>query len=291
MELRNLRALVALVKTGSFTLAAESLFVTQPTVSKLIAQLEEEFGHPLIQRGSRNIVLTEAGRLVLSHAEIMLNADQNLRLELAELGQLQRGTLRIGIPPLGPRLFVPWIGEYKRRYPGVELKLVEDGSRAIALALQARELELGGLLAPIDTNLFDYRTMIEDKLALVAPARSRWSKRAQVKLSELAEEPFVLFAEAFLLNDRILGACQQAGFVPQVAGRSSQIGFILELVSSGFGITLLPSSELQQLNRQDLAVSALIEPEILWRIDLAWLRDTYQSPAARGWLTMLAQAQ
>ncbi len=114
--------------------------------------------------------------------------------------------------------------------------------------------------------------LIDDRLALLAPARSRWAGRSAVRLAELADESLILFLSSYMLNERILDACRQLGFTPAIAGRSGQIGFILELVRSGVGIALLPSSELRDLVPQAFAVAALIEPEIPWRIDLACSR-------------------
>lgn len=288
MELRALRAFVEVARTGSFTQAADNLSVTQPTVSKLVGQLEGELGVPLLQRNSRQAVPTDGGRLVLGYAEAMLAGAANIELALAELGGLRRGELRIGLPPLGQRLFVPLIGAFKRRYPGVELKPFEDGSRAIEQALVDGQLELGGLLDPVDESRFEHRMLIDDRLAVLAPARSRWARRREVRLAELAEEPFIMFPAAYALNERITEACRQCGFTPEVAGRSGQIGFILELVRCGVGVSLLPSSELGQLDLKDFAVSALIEPVIPWRIDMAWLKGGYLSAAARAWLELQA---
>ena len=290
MELRGLRAFVEVARSGGFTVAAQRLSLTQSTVSKLVARLEDELGQPLLQRHRRQAELTDAGRVVLQYAEKMLSSAADIEQALADLGGLQQGELRIGIPPLGPRLFVPQIGEFKRRYPNIELKLYEDGSHAISQALSNGQLELGGLLAPLDETRFEHRMLIDDRLALLAPAKSYWAKRVkagkEVKLEELAEEPFILFPPAYALNERIAEACHRFGFAPQVVGRSGQIGFILEMVRHGIGIALLPSSALSQVDAREFCVAALT-PLIPWRIDLAWARGSFLSAAARGWLAML----
>ncbi len=290
MELRGLRAFVEVARSGGFTVAAQRLSLTQSTVSKLVARLEDELGQPLLQRHRRQAELTDAGRVVLQYAEKMLSAATGIEQALADLGNLQRGELRIGIPPLGPRLFVPQIGAFKRRYPHVELKLFEDGSHAIAGALMSGQLELGGLLAPLDATRFEHRMLIDDRLALLAPAKSAWARRGKngraVQLDELAEEPFILFPPAYALNERITEACHPFGFTPQVVGRSGQIGFILEMVRQGLGIALLPGSALDQVDRREFCVCTLA-PAIPWRIDLAWARGSFLSAAARGWLAML----
>ena len=289
MDLRALEALVQVVRCGGFTAAADRMRTTQPQISKLVAQLERELGQSLLQRGTRPVQLTDAGQLVLPHAERMVLDATSMRAALSELGQARRGELRIGIPPLGPQLFVPLMHAFKLRHPGIELRLFEDGSKAIEAAMLAGELELGGLLAPLDDRRYEHLMLIDDRLALLAPARSRWSRYPVVRLSELAEEPLILFLAPYMLNERIDEACRQCGFTPNIAGRSGQIGFILELVRSGVGVALLPASELRHLERGDFSVSALVEPEIPWRIDLAWLRGAYLSHAARTWLDVVRE--
>ncbi len=289
MDLRALEALVQVVRCGGFTAAADRMRTTQPQISKLVAQLERELGQSLLQRGTRPVQLTDAGQLVLPHAERMVLDATSMRAALSELGQARRGELRIGIPPLGPQLFVPLMHAFKLRHPGIELRLFEDGSKAIEAAMLAGELELGGLLAPLDDRRYEHLMLIDDRLALLAPARSRWSRYPVVRLSELAEEPLILFLAPYMLNERIDEACRQCGFTPNIAGRSGQIGFILELVRSGVGVALLPASELRHLERGDFSVSALVEPEIPWRIDLAWLRGAYLPHAARAWLDVVRE--
>ncbi|AOY00705.1 LysR family transcriptional regulator [Jeongeupia sp. USM3] len=289
MELRTLRAFAEVARCGSFTLAAERLFVTQPTVSKLVRQLEDELGQQLFVREGKRPRLTDAGSVVLVHAERMLADAGQLHAELAGLSGLARGELRIGVPSLGGRVFVALISEFKRHYPGVELKLFEDGAIAIEAALLAGELELGGLLHPVDDPRYQTLTLVRDRLALIAPERSAWAHRPRIALAELADEPFILFTPGFALNDRIVSACGEAGFAPQVTGRSGQPGLIQAMVRGGIGVALLPTSEIAASARDGLAVCEL-EAEIPWEIALAWPRDAYLSHAARAWLA-LAQAR
>lgn len=289
MELRAMRAFTAVVKTGSFTRAAEQLCVTQSTISKLILQLEGVLGHTLLVRNKQQLRLTPAGELVLQHAEQVLQHVNSMKVALDELNGLLRGSLSIGIPPLGPSLFVPVISLFKLRYPNIELKLFEDGSRAIEQRLHSGELDFGGLLAPLNRTLFHRLPMLADQLVLVSPRHSCWRQYQQVALADLSEEPFILFSDSYTLNQHILNACQQAGFSPHIAGQSGQISFILELVRSGVGIALLPGSALSQFDRSQFSVAALGHPAIPWCIELAWLRGGPESVARQKWLQVFAE--
>ena len=284
MDFRALRVFVTLARTSSFTATADKLHMTQPTVSKLVRQLEERLGHSLFQRSTRRVHLTSAGLIALEHAEAILAQIRRMERQLQDMNEVTTGELRLGVVPLGPRFFVSLISTFKQRYPGVELKLVEDGSRVIEAKLIDGELEIGAMVAPIDKQRFDSCMVIHDRLALVAPARSRWSRVPEVRMRDLEDETLILFTNAFVLNQRIMDACHQAGFKPHIAGRSTQTSLILEMVRMGVGVVLLPRTEIQQLDRSEFAVCALVDPVLEWSIEFGWLKDACLSPAAKKWI-------
>jgi len=286
MELKALEALIAVARTSSFSRAADVLCVTQPTVSKLIQQLEQGLGHALLDRNSRQVKVTEAGELVLAHAQAIFQNMDSMRQGLDELNGLMRGTLRIGVTPLSPSLFVPLLSAFKLRYPQIELQLFEDGSKGIEKSLLNRDLDFGGLLSPVCAQTFHHQRMIDDRLALVSPRHSCWRKQSDVRLSDLSEEPFILFSESYTLNQHILDACSSQGFSPQVVGRSGQISLILEMVHSGIGIALLPSTTLSRLDTSLVSVANLIEPALPWRTDMVWLKGSPDTPVKRKWLEL-----
>jgi DNA-binding transcriptional LysR family regulator len=284
MELRALRYFVELVRQQSFTLAAETLFVTQPTISKMVKALEEEIGTPLLLREGRQFVLTDAGRIVAQRGQDVLAAHAQLRAELGDLEALGRGELRIGIPPMGGTLLTPAIAAFRQRFPKIELKLFEQGSRAIEAALLTGELELGAVLLPVDEAVFGLLPVSHHRLWLVAPADSRWRGAASVALRELAEEGFVFYGESLALNDVVMRACREAGFTPSIVSRSGHWDFITALAGAGVGIALLPEPYCRPLDPERFTCVPVIEPEISWDMAIAWRRNGYLSNAARAWL-------
>ncbi|WP_175696401.1 LysR family transcriptional regulator [Burkholderia ambifaria] len=284
MELRALRYFVEVVRQQSFTAAADRLFVTQPTISKMVKALEDEIGSPLLLRDGRQMMLTDAGRIVFQRGQDVLAAQAQLQSELNDLGTLGRGELTIGIPPLGGSLFTPIIAAYKQRYPNIELKLFEQGARMIEAALMSGELELGGLLEPVDPGTFERLPMVRAPLWLVAPRESRWEDDAAVPLADLARESFVFYAESLALHDAVLDACRQAGFTPSIVSRSGHWDFMAALVHAGVGIALLPEPYCRRLDARQFTCRPIVEPEITWAIALGWLKKGYLSHAARAWL-------
>jgi DNA-binding transcriptional LysR family regulator len=295
VELRALRYFVEVVRQQSFTAAAEQMFVTQPTISKMVKSLEDEIGSPLLLRDGRQMVLTDAGRIVYQRGLDVLAAHAQLQGELNDLDTLGRGELTIGIPPMGGSLFTPAIAAFRQRYPKIELKLFEQGSRAIETALINGELELGGVLQPVDPENIEILPITHQMLWLVARSGSNWDALKQVPLVDLADQPFVFYGESLALNDVVLNACRNAGFTPAIVGRSGHWDFMAELVLAGVGIALLPAPYCRRLDATRFTCRPVVKPEIPWEMAIGWRRNGYLSHAARAWLdvareTLQAQA-
>ena len=182
MDIRALRYFVELVREQSFTRASEKLFVTQPTISKMIRNMEEELGQPLLSRVGRRFTLTDSGQVLFNRAQTILAEMQQLEAELADLQSLQSGRLALGIPPMVGHVYADLIRTYRSRYPGVELSIVEYGGRRIEQAVLA-----GSWISPspccrpgkralcaLDLDSYPIRVVLPDLPAGARVARSGW---------------------------------------------------------------------------------------------------------------------
>lgn len=291
MDIRSLRYFVEVVEQHSFTRAASRLHVTQPTVSKMVAQLEESLGLMLLVREGKRFTLSDAGKVVLARAHEILALHAQLKLELRDLQQLERGELRMGVSPQTHMALAPWLAEFHQRYPGIELKMYEVGTQAIERDLRKGTVELGTMLDypgnAASWQDFEALPLVRSPLCLLAPAGSPWHGRTSVQLSELADSPFIFYGDTFALNDIVLDACQRAGFVPRITGRSGQWDFIASLVRLGVGICLLPKMYCDTLDASQFAIVPLIDPPVEWNLMLAWRRSGRLSFAARAWLELV----
>ncbi|MFT4172305.1 MAG: LysR family transcriptional regulator [Rhodocyclaceae bacterium] len=285
MELKALRAFTEVVRSGSFTKAARLLYVTQPTISKMIRALEDELGTPLLLREGKSVRLTDAGRVVFDHGQTVLAATARLQGELEAIGQLVHGQLRMGLPPMvGSAFFAPVVRAYREQYPGVELILSEDGARDLERGVVAGNLELAVTVLPTAREELSTLEFSSEDLCLVAPADSDWAGVTRVGIADLRDASLVLFNEGFALADRVAAACREAGFAPHVAARSGQWDFIAELVSARLGVALLPRRLCERLDRRRFTWATLDAPRIPWRLALIWMKEGYLSHAARAFL-------
>ncbi len=286
MDLRSLRALVEVVRQGGFSQAAKVVFATQPTISKAVRQLEDELGLPLLDRIGHKSRLTPAGEVVYRRALAMLAERDDLLAELDELRGLRRGVLRLGLPPLGSStLFAPLFATYRSRYPQVDIRLVEEGSKTLEALVLAGEIEFAGSLLPVGAD-FHWQAVRREPLMAVMAADHPCAHLKKVTLDQLNSSPFILFESGFALNQIIIGACRRHGFTPTEAGRSGQIEFIVELVAAGVGVAFLPRMIARQRPHPKVRHVVLDEPDTHWHMALVWRRGGYLSHAAQAWLAL-----
>ncbi|WP_454725901.1 MULTISPECIES: LysR substrate-binding domain-containing protein [Cupriavidus] len=289
MDIRALRYFVEVVRQGGFTRAAETLHVTQPTISKMVKSLEEELGGPLLLREGRTVQLTDAGEVVFARGQAVLAEVARLRQEVAEVDGMARGELMVGIPPMAGRYMAQVIGTYRRLYPGVTLRLREQGGRALEEGVAAGELDVGVTVLPAAVPGLATLAITRHALVAVFPAGGAPRKAGAVTLAELAGQPFVMYEDDFVLYRRLLDACEAAGFTPRIAGQSRQWDFIGELVAAGVGVAILPAPVAGQLDPARVATRPLAAPGLVWELGLVW-REGYLSRAARAWLACCEQA-
>ena len=288
MDLRELKAFVEVVKQGGFSAATKELIAAQSTVSKAVKQLEDEVGVQLFDRVGRKVKLTVAGELVYRHAIAMLAERENLLNDLADLHGLRRGRIRLGLSRLGSaNLFTNLVVQFRRRYPGIEVELVERGVLKLQQALREGSLDLAICRLPVPDDL-DWILVHDEPLLALIPIGHPLAKAASIDLGQLADTPFILFEQGFALNSQIISACQLHGFTPKVAAYSGQAELIQALVAAGVGVAFLPRN-ICPAGHDLLTCLPIGEPEFRWRRTLAWKRDCPLPPAVRTFLDLVRE--
>jgi DNA-binding transcriptional LysR family regulator len=287
MDVHALRYFVEVARQQNFTRASEVLHVTQPAISKMVRALEEELGTPLLLRERRRVRLTDAGRIVLERAQLVLDAMTGIEEEVGELATLRRGRLRIGMPPIvGVAFFPPILAEFHNAHPAIVLELREEGSHHIEALVMNRELDVGAVVLPTDEKTFGTMPFVHDDLQAVLHPAHPLARRKTLALRELRSTPFVLYRPEFALHGHIMDACRRAGFKPQVASESSHWDFIVALVAADIGVALLPHTICRQLDPAQVRSVPLSDPVIPWDVALIWHRDRHLPPATRAWIEL-----
>ncbi|MDR7001961.1 cidABC operon transcriptional activator CidR [Neobacillus niacini] len=284
MDIKHLQYFIEVTNFNSFSRAAEHLFITQPTISKMIKNLETELGVELFDRSRKQMTLTDAGRVILEQAKLIDKAFNNLETELDNLLGLKKGHIRIGLPPIfDAAIFLKIVGSFHEKYPGITFQLVEDGSKKIEEDVANNLLDVGIIVLPTKNEFFDHFSFMEEDLNLILHPSHPFADRAGVELEELKNEAFILFNKDFALNDRIILSCNSVGFNPHIISESSQRSFIEEMVANKLGVSLLPESVCKDLNQNVKAIK-VVNPSISWHLALIWGKNQYLSFAAKEWL-------
>lgn len=290
MDLRQLSYFLEVANQGSFSKASQAIHLSQPTLSKMVKNLEEELGVMLLNRSTRHVELTDAGKVVQAHAQTILNAKQNLLSAVADLTEMRQGQFTLGLPPvIGASFFPRVISKFHQQYPDIDIQLVEEGGKRIEQLLIEGSIDLGVVVLPVDEEQFEVVPIIERHLNLVIPVAHSLSGSERVRLSDLRDESFILFRQEFNLHDRVKEACIREGFEPQVAYESSQWDFIYELVRADQGISLLPETICAKFDASHVHVIREIEPSIHWDLAIIRKKNSYVSHAASGWITFVQE--
>ena len=291
VELRHLAALEAVAREGTFGRAAVSLGYTQSAISQQIQTLERIVGERLLERpgGPRAVSLTEAGALLLRHAEPIIARLQAAQADMAALAHGQGGALRIGtFQSVGAKVLPEVMRRFLAEWPHVELELRESPSDDDLLRLIERgELELAFTMLPTLEGPFESQEILRDPYVLLVPADHELGGLERTSIADLGDLTLIgnrACRSTALAEDELV----QRGVEVDVAFRSDDNGTVQGLVGAGFGAALVP---LLTVDRNDARVSVLeIEPEIPHRrVALAWHRDRHRSPAARAFAELAAE--
>jgi DNA-binding transcriptional LysR family regulator len=283
IELRHLLALEAVAREGSFGKAATSLGYTQSAVSQQIAMLERIVGQRLVERpgGPRPVSLTEAGRLLLTHAEAIAARLAAAQADLSALGTGEAGTLRVGVfQSVGQRVLPEVMRRFRESWPKVNVSLTESADDTELLSLVERgELDLTFSDVPLVEGPFEFVELLRDPYVLVVPADSEHADRGSAPpLREIAELDLIGHKHCRTLA-RLEGAFRQP---LRYVFQSDHNQTVQALVSAGVGAALVPGLT---MDPQDETTVLLEVPKLPSRvIALAWHRDRYRTPAARSFV-------
>ena len=296
LDVRRMRVLREVAARGSFSAAAASLSYTQSAISQQIAALEREAGTTLVERGARGVRLTDAGRALVDHADVILARLADAEAELDAIAGLRAGRVRlVAFPSAGATIIPPAIARFRAAHPDVDLTLrpgePEDG---IAL-VRAGEADVAlGVEAPTACTPVPDGVVIEplldDHMYAVLPADHRLATRRRVRLEDLADDQWILGSNTGTCQDAriVLQACGGAGFEPRIVFQHDDYPAIQGFIAAGVGVSLMPELALQTV-REDVVVLPLTGRAPFRRIVAATLADSWESPAKRRMIEVLRE--
>ena len=290
LDVKRMSVLREVARHGSFSRAAESLGYTQPAISRQIALLERETGTTLVQRRPDGARLTDAGELLVRHADAVIGRLQDAENELKELAGLESGRLRMSTLTSAAATIVPLaIAEFRRRLPRVELSVSMVDPSGVLPLLRSGAVDLALNNDSSHFDLLDIHTvrLFDDPMLLALPSEHPLACRSGLRLADLAGERWMLgTTDACPDAGRFIQTCRQCGFEPEIAFHHDDYTAILGFVKAGVGIAPVP--EMVVRSAPDGVSIRNLGPELAPRPIIASLPAGYHPAAARAMLEVLA---
>ncbi|QZY51550.1 LysR family transcriptional regulator [Leucobacter tenebrionis] len=294
MNLDQLRGFAEVARTGHFTRAAERLHLAQPSLSRQIAGLEQEFGVELFHRARGNVALTAAGERLLPFARRMLADADTARGEMAELAGLKRGRIRLGATPtLCTSLVAEVLAEFRGRYPGVDIEILERGSRSLITELMEGGLDLALIVTSVSSGaaraVLEREPILRERLVAVSAVDGPdpFAGAAPVNLEALAGVPQIVFPESYDLRAATDAAFRDAGVEPLVAVEGAEMDAALSFAERGVGAAVVPA--MVAADRAKLRVTTLEGDGLTRTISIARRSDMAPTHAAAAMQAIIRQ--
>jgi LysR family hydrogen peroxide-inducible transcriptional activator len=286
MELHQLRYFCAVAEAGSFSRAAEQSHVSQPSLSQQIMKLEDELGARLFDRLGRSVRLTETGQTFLPRARAVLRELEAARGDVVEQKDSIGGSVTIGVIPTVAPYFLPQrLTRFSRKYPQVQLTVIEEITPALLELLRASKVDLAILALPIRGHEFESFPLLTEPLFAALPQGHKLAKRRSLSLKDLRSQPFLLLRDGHCFRDTAVAACDRARLHPQIIFESGQFSSLLSMVGAGMGVSIVPEMAIDKKSRCRFV--RLDDPAAVRTIGAATLRGRSLSRAHHAFLSHL----
>ena len=294
LDVKRLRILREVAQQGSFSAAGDALFLSQSAVSQQIATLEREVGMQLLDRTREGPKLTDAGRVLVAHAEAAIARLDEAERELAAIAGLEGGELRLAsFPSASATLLTEAVSTFHRRHPAVRLSVADAEPEESLPRLRAGELDLALTFdytsrPKQDERDLDRRLVLTESMHVAVPKSHELASRSVVPLAELADVEWLCGSRPSTCGEVIFDACRSAGFEPRIGFESDDYHVMQGFIAAGLGVTLLPDLALATL-RSDLVVRPTDPRPPERRVWAAARAEGSRSPATEEMLSILVE--
>jgi DNA-binding transcriptional LysR family regulator len=286
MNLKRLEYFCQLGDIGNFTRAANKIGIAQPALTIAIQKLEKEVGLKLINRAEKNTILTAEGKVLYKLALQLLNQAKQVELELEELKDLERGTIRFGVSAMmGSYYFPQVLTEFKQKYPNIKIHLVDQGTAALEKMLLDGELDLALVRGDLENSQLRYSELINEEIVAGMVKTDPLAKEETLSLDQFCKQPLVLFHEGYFLREVVSQYSKKHHVALDIRMETNLIELQKSLVRNKVGITTCLSRILQGDSQM---TSIPFEPRIEFKLSLAWKKNHYLSKASKAFISYLS---
>lgn len=287
MNLKQLEYFCQLVKIGNFTKAAAHIGIAQPALSISIQKLEQKLGLKLINRAEKNALLTTEGKVLFESATKLLEQVKQIELELQEMKDLSRGSIRLGVSAMmGSYYFPKLLTGFKQKYPNIKIILFDQGTSTLEKMLLNGELDIALIRANQKSEQLRYSGLIEDEIVAGMSTSHPLATNKTLTLAQFCTQPLVLFHEDYFLREAVSQYSKKHQITLDIRMETNLIELQRSLVRNKVGITTCLS---MILKAEDEIVAISFNPKIELKLGLAWKKSHYLSKASKTFIDYLEQ--
>jgi len=292
MDLRRLEIFAKVAELGSFSRAAEALFLTQPTISEHVRALEDELGVQLLDRLGRGATPTRAGQLLLGYVRRMLTLSREAHQALERFQGRMSGELVVGGSTIPGEYVLPaLVGQFKAKYPDISISLLIGSTRQVSDWLDEGRVEVGVVGARPAARTLAARELMADELVVVVAATHPWARRGTITLADLQTAPMVVRERGSGSRAAVEHALQEAGIAPatlRVVGEMGSTQAVKQAVRAGVGIALISRRAVEDECRAGLLACVTVKDlRVARAFYLATHRDRTRSPLAQAFVEFI----
>ena len=286
MNLKRLEYFCQLAVLGNFTRAARAVGIAQPALTVAIQKLEQEVGLKLINRADKNSLLTAEGEVLYKLATQLLSQAKQVELELEELKELERGTIRFGVSAMmGSYYFPKILTKFQQKYPKIKIHLVDQGTAALEKMLLNSELDLALVRGDLENPQLRYTELINEEVVAGMVSSHHLATEQTISLAQFCQQPLVLFHEGYFLREAVSQYAEKYHLSLDIRMETNLIELQKSLVRNEVGITTCLS---RILENEKQMTSTPFDPKIEFKLSLAWKKNHYLSKASKVFMTYLS---
>ena len=286
MDIKQLKYFYAIVEEGQITSAAKRLHIAQPPLSYQLKNLENELGVKLVERGSRNIKLTDAGLILYKRAEQILSLTKSTMDELKDFKQGRHGTLSIGtVSSSGASLLDSRLSIFQKKYPSINFEIHEGNTFKLLEALHKGVIEIAIVRTPFNSSGINSILLPKEPMVAAMVKDLSWTNSNVIDVTELKNRPLIFYRRFERL---IFKACEDYNFQPTVFCKNDDARTSLLWANSGLGIAIVPKSSIKLIGSSDIIFKEIDNKELSTQIAIICSKTGYLSSAGKNFLNLFS---
>jgi len=291
MNLKDLNYIVEVNKHRSFIKAAQTCFVSQPTLSTQIKKLEDHLGIQVFERSNKKVLITPIGEQIIAHAQTILDQVDKMQLLAKNHQDPLAGQLRIGaFPSLASHLFPSVVTAIKTALPKIQLILVEEKTDILINQLEKGDIDAAFLSLPIKSPSLISESLFDDEFELAVSNEHPLANKTTISPHQLIDQQLLLLDEGHCMRDQALQFCQWSGAKEQLGVRAASLETLRQMVIAGTGVTLMPAIAIDKTN-PNINYIPFQQPAPKRTIGLVWRKSTVRGKIMQELIDLLRKAR